>query len=420
MLRNSFSFIEERAQKHGPIFRTRLVGRPTAIITGPEAARLFIDEDRVSRSGAMLPHVQALFGGLSLPVMDGTAHHARKEVVMAAFTADALQSYLPTMQRLVDACLQRAAAREESRMVPMLKRLGIEILCQAVLGLRPGPVIDELLEDYARIVRGLVSLPLPLPGTPFSRAKQALERALTLHRANIDQHVHAVGTFQDDGVTRMLAARAQGGDVTLEALAVENHHLLVAGMIVWSWLAAGLVALDRHPQLRARLGEEVNRLVPTGPLEAAALDAMPYLKQVVDEIRRHTPVLQLAWGRARRTFTFGGYTVPENWMVLWGVSASHMRPEIYPHPDRFDPDRFSAERAEHRRHACAFVPNGAGERLGHLCAGYELAPLLLSVFLVQLLRSFTWEIPRDQRLDYDFSQVPPEPRDGLRVRLRTR
>src|SRR5258707_1089501 len=74
LLRDGFGFVEERARRYGPIFRTRILGRKTAVITGPEATALFIDSGKVQRSGSMPGHIQALFGGLALPVLDGDVH----------------------------------------------------------------------------------------------------------------------------------------------------------------------------------------------------------------------------------------------------------------------------------------------------------------------------------------------------------
>jgi cytochrome P450 len=105
-------------------------------------------------------------------------------------------------------------------------------------------------------------------------------------------------------------------------------------------------------------------------------------------------------------------------MVLWGTAASHMRPEVYPEPERFDPERFAPGRTEQARHPHAFAPNGAGDAMsGHKCAGYELAPTVLQVFTVELLRSCTWTVVPGQDLSYDWTQAPPPPKDGLRVRL---
>ena len=106
-------------------------------------------------------------------------------------------------------------------------------------------------------------------------------------------------------------------------------------------------------------------------------------------------------------------------MVLWGIRSSHLRAEVYPEPEKFDPARFAAPRDEHRRHEFAYVPNGAGDaHAGHKCAGYELAPLMLQVFVAQLLRGgYRWTVTPGQDLSLDWRHVPPEPRDGLKVRL---
>ena len=99
-LKNGFAFVEAGARRHGPIFKTNLFGRETAVITGPEASALFIDSARVQRAGAMPPHIETLFAGRSLPLLDGEEHRDRKYFVMAGFTREALASYLPVMQKL--------------------------------------------------------------------------------------------------------------------------------------------------------------------------------------------------------------------------------------------------------------------------------------------------------------------------------
>jgi hypothetical protein len=45
--------------------------------------------------------------------------------------------------------------------------------------------------------------------------------------------------------------------------------------------------------------------------------------------------------------------------------------------------------------------------------------MLLEVFIIELLR-WTWSFPPDQDFTLDFRQVPPPPRDGLRVQLARR
>jgi cytochrome P450 len=417
-LKDGFAFVEQRSQKLGPVFRTKILGRPTAVIVGPAAAAAFVDESLVQRDGAMLPHIQTLFGGRALPVLDGEEHRERKGFVMAAFTPEALAAYVPQMQDQIAAALTRwAATGAEIQWLDELKRLALETICTTVLGLAPGATLDAVARDYEIVGGGFSSLPLPVPGTAYARARRALARILAVYEKNVVDHQAAP---RADGLGRILAARSgrDGRPIRVDEAKMELHHIVVAGLIVWAWFVTAAVELDRHPDVRERLRAEVAAL-PAGPLTPEALASCRYLTQVSMEIRRVSPVVHVFFGKARKTFELGGHRIPKGWMVLWGIRSSHLRPEIYPDPERFDPDRFSPERHEQTRHEHAFVPNGAGSALGgHKCAGYEMAPLFLQTFLVELLRGrYQWTFAPGQDLSLDYTRVPPAPRDGLRVRI---
>src|SRR5262249_61837858 len=98
------------------------------------------------------------------------------------------------------------------------------------------------------------------------------------------------------------------------------------------------------------------------------------------------------------------------------VTPTHMAYGVYSDPARFDPDRFSSERAEDRRHEHAFVPQGAGPMTGHRCPGLDFATNFMAVFGAVLLRGYAWELP-PQNFALDYSKVPPEPKDRLRARV---
>jgi cytochrome P450 len=418
LMRDVFGFVETRAKQHGPVFRTRILGRPTAVIVGPDATAKFIDDADVQREGAMPSNVEALFGGRALPVLDGEEHHLRKRMVMAAFTHEAVASYVPALAALADRALERWAAAGEVRAADELRRLAIEAIGAAIVGLGPGPELDGLRADYDLVLRGFQALPVALPGSAFARAKRAMKRILAAWVRAIREHQAGP---REDGLSRMLAA-ATGSSLDAEAIAREVHHVVLAGVVVWGWCARAIVELDRHPGVRARLLAEVDAGSAAATPTLNAIEALTYLDQVVSEVRRISPVVPVSFGKARRTFTFAGHTIPAGWMVLWATAASHTRPDVYPDPERFDPDRFGAGApAESARHPCAFAPNGAGDLMtGHKCAGYFLAPTLLKIFLVQLLRRYTFSLTPKQNLEYDWSQIPPPPKDGLRLRLQPR
>src|SRR4051812_10976905 len=131
--KNPFRFIEERLATHGRIFRSNVLGRKTAIVAGPEAAGRFIDPSVVMREGSMPPHVQELFGGRSLPLLDGDVHRARKTAVVAALNRAALTDYLPVIQQTTESYFRRWLHAGEIRWLDEMKRLSIEVICTTVI-----------------------------------------------------------------------------------------------------------------------------------------------------------------------------------------------------------------------------------------------------------------------------------------------
>lgn len=56
-----------------------------------------------------------------------------------------------------------------------------------------------------------------------------------------------------------------------------------------------------------------------------------------------------------------GKKVPAGATVVITTYKLHRRPDVYPNPDKFDPDNFLPERSANR-HYYAFVPFSAGPR----------------------------------------------------------
>jgi cytochrome P450 len=403
--KNPFGFIDERLAKHGRIFRSRLLGRNAVVVAGPEAAGRFIDNAHVERRDSMPPHVQELFAGISLPLLDGEAHRERKRAVNQAFTRAAMADYLPRMQSSVETAFRRWSTAGEIRWLDELKRLSIEVICSTIMGLHPGEEIDALRRDYEVVLAGFATLPNNLPGTRYNKALKARDRIMDFFRNTVRaRRQNPTG----DGLSRILAAdpNLADGDAALEL-----HHIVIAGFIVFGELVAIVRQLTDHPDVRARLSTEV--------AGAGSFESMPYLLQVVNEVKRLTPIIPGVFGMAKEGFELDGMTVPAGWMILWSVTPTHVAHGVYSDAARFDPDRFSPERAEERRHEHAFVPQGAGPVTGHRCPGLDFASVLMAVFTAALLRGYTWELP-PQNFALDYSKVPPEPRDGLRARVSAR
>jgi cytochrome P450 len=408
--KNPFRFIEDRLAAHGRIFRSHLLGRKTAVVAGPEAAGKFIDSGVIMREGSMPPHVQELFGGRSLPLLDGEVHSGRKKLVNQAFSRAAITAYLPIIQQTVERYFRVWPGRGEIRWLDELKGLAIEVICTTVMGLPPGNEMDRLREDYGILTGGFAALPINMPGTRYRKALQARDRILEVLRRLVRERRQ---TPTDDGLSRMLTA-ALTSEATLsdDDAALELHHIVIAGFIVFAELGSIVQQLTAHPDVRAKLAAEVEAVSPSGPLTLQTLMSMPYLLQVVNEVKRLTPIVAAVFGKTKKPLEFDGVSIPAGWMVIWAVTPSHVAQSHYTNPTAFDPDRFSTERAEEKRHEHAFAPQGAGPETGHRCPGLDFATYIMEIFAVVLLRGYSWQLP-PQNFEKDFSKTPPEPKDGV-------
>ena len=406
-LQSPFRFLEERRRRYGDVFRSNVLFRKVVFLSGIEGAEAFYDEDAITRTDAHPFPLVDLFGGDNMEMMDGAPHHKLKTATLAAFDDEAFARYVAEVQAPIDRTLERIAAAPGRPVIKQLQRLAIECIWTNVLG-PPGREADAIARDYAAIVTGLTSLPVAVPGTPYGRARAARDRLLARIGASISDR-RAAPT--DDGLSRMLAADPTMTDHEAQ---LEVHHFVIAGFIVYLLMGEVVRRLAEKPGLLERCREELGA---PRDLTLEALSDLPTCTNVVREAKRIVPLVPLAFGRARRSFSCSGYDVPQGWTVYLALHLNNHDERIFHDPDTFDPDRFSAQRAEDRSHPMAFIPQGAEPPTGHQCLGLNYSTLLVLSFMARLIGGYTWTLP-PQDLEPDERKVPPEPRDGLRVVLR--
>jgi cytochrome P450 len=107
----------------------------------------------------------------------------------------------------------------------------------------------------------------------------------------------------------------------------------------------------------------------------------------------------------------GAYRLEPDTYLVGCIYLTHRRPDIYPEPDRFRPERF----LERSFSPYEYVPFGGGVRR---CLGYGLAFQQMSVVLDELLRTFDLQGQRRPRLRVHRRAVMMVPTDPLRTAVR--
>jgi cytochrome P450 len=98
------------------------------------------------------------------------------------------------------------------------------------------------------------------------------------------------------------------------------------------------------------------------------------------------------------------------------VHLQHHQADLWPDPERFDPDRFAEDRREDKVHRHAWEPFGGGV---HKCLGMFFAGAEVKLILHQLLRRFTWTVDPGYEVPLNYYSLP-FPKDGQPVDLELR
>jgi cytochrome P450 len=133
------------------------------------------------------------------------------------------------------------------------------------------------------------------------------------------------------------------------------------------------------PHVEQRIRAELESVVGTGPLTAAHLPQLEYLDAVIKESLRVRPIMPAGGARlVRRPFAIGGYTIPPGAILVNAMHLLHRRPELYPEPDVFRPERFLGRRVID---PYEWTPFGGGIRrcIGYAFALFEMKTVLATV-----------------------------------------
>ncbi|XP_044271793.1 cytochrome P450 4c3-like [Tribolium madens] len=118
------------------------------------------------------------------------------------------------------------------------------------------------------------------------------------------------------------------------------------------------------------------------------LQNFKYMERCIKESLRLYPSVHFisrALGADMRTHK--GYLIPKDTITVIHIYDLHHNPDIYPDPEKFDPDRFLPENSQ-KRHPFAYLPFSAGPRN---CIGQRFAMLELKAAICAILAKFVLE-----------------------------
>ena len=385
----------------GPLGYSR---RSIMIVNDPVLTKpILADPDDIYPKNDLMVGALAPLVGNSMFVSSGDTWRRQRAMIDPAFSHMRLAKAFPAMDAAVDdfeVRLNEMAASD----VPMsldlaMGQLTADIICRTVFSASlVNETARDVFESFAFFERTVAHVEVMrlIFGKPFDTIPQrpdVLEACarIRFHIGGLlDRHLEA-GAHFDDIAARVITARDLATDTafTREELIDQlgvfflAGHETTASALTWAMFIAGV-----RPEVGVRIRAEVTEIAGDGPLNFEHVKRLTYTRNVFKEVLRLYPPITFIPRVANQATMIGTKKIKRGTMVMISPWAIHRHQKLWPNPDAFDPDRFSAAR-EHDIVPGSYIPFGSGPRV---CVGAAFATTEATLILARLLRRFTFEV----------------------------
>jgi sterol 14alpha-demethylase len=422
--KNPFEYMMTLRRSLGEIGEFRMFHQKMVLMTGPEANEAFFRAPDAQLDQSQAYKIMTPIFGKGV-VFDAPPHKKDQQLkmLMPVLRDKPMRGYAQVIVQEVEQMIARWGDTGEIDLLEFMKELTIYTSSHCLLG---NEFRYELNEEFAKIYHDLEKgvnplafvfpyLPLPV----FRRRDKARARLQELVAGIIAKRAQKPEK-SEDAFQMLIDARYDDGtqlsahEITgmLIGTIFAGHHT-TAGTAAWT-----LLELARRPdQIKAVLNELDAHFGNDGEVTFQSLREIPVLENVIKEVLRLHPPLIFLIRKVMQDFHFKDYTVKAGKYVCTSPRVSHRIADIFPDPEKFDPDRYSEARQEDAR-PFSWIAFGGGK---HKCSGNAFAMLQLKAIFSILLRRYTFELIDDKdTYQDDFTQMVVQPAAPCRVRYRKR
>ena len=381
--------MDECAARFGDVFTLHLPSSPPIVMfSHPDAIKtIFTGDEEDLRAGEANFRLEPILGRQSLLLLDGKEHLRERRLLQPPFHGDRMLAYGAVMRDIAAEAVGRWPLGRPFAIHPEMQGVTLDVILRTVFGLDEGPTKRDLRAAL------LALLTIGSNGQTLLAAQQsngnragaaarffaARERVDRLLYTEIVARRRADVTGRADILSLLAQATYEdGAPLTDEALRDELMTMLLAGhettATALAWAVSHVLA---DAEVRARLASELRDAGPA-PLDPQRVTKLEYLDAVCRETLRLTPIVPLVGRRLTRPMTIGGVDLPAGVVASPCIYLAHRRPDRWPEPTRFRPQRF----LESKPTPYEFLPFGGGVRR---CLGMAFALVEMKIVLAEVL-----------------------------------
>jgi cytochrome P450 len=360
--------------------------------------------------------------GNGLLTSGGSEHARNRKLIAPQLMPRRITQFAAVMVELAESVVNSWSDGQEVELFATMNKLTMEIVGRVLLSTNFGEehrladAITAAFEWEMKALTGAFVVPLGVP-IPRNRRMRAVLDYLHQEIDAIIAERRASGEEKDDLLSLLLSLKYDDGEPMSDEQIFDETLTLVgaaqetsADALSWTFYL-----LAKHPEVYARVREEVDRVLEGRPPVYEDLKQLPYCQQVYKESLRMYPPSSMMLRGALRDTTIGGYHVPAKATIGISPWALHHRPDIFVEPERFNPDRFEREQ-ERKLPKCGFMPFGSGHRV---CLGSHFALMEGQVLVAALAQMVELELIADHPVEPELL-INLRAKHGIKVRAHRR
>jgi cytochrome P450 len=414
-LTRPIAFMQDCRERFGDHFSVRFVGfrTPLVMVSHPSTIRALYATSENGLPPGRTFALRPLLGARSILLLEGREHLERRRVMLPPFHGERMRTYETTVREVVDHEVDSWPIGVPFAIQPRMAVITLEVILRAVFGVTDPARVAMLRDRLPRLLTRSSSPGLQFAAL-FARGIGAPDPLLRLRdlaapvdeilRAEIaDRRADPGVAAREDVLSLLISARfADGRGMDDAELRDQLMTLVLAGHeTTATGLAWAFDLLLGNPRALERLTDE----------PATLKDA--YARAVVAESLRLRPVIPLAGRHLQSELRTNELNLPPGTDVSPSIWLTHTRPEAYPEPFAFRPERFLDGPPD----TYSWIPFGGGVRrcLGAAFAEFEMRTVLQAVLARARLRRASPTPERVARRNVTLS-----PRHGTPVVLTAR
>ena len=405
-------FMRACAEAYGDAFTIRLFGAPPFVLCSQPAAvkEIFTGDPEVLLAGRGNEVLRPVFGANSVLLLDGARHRRERKLLMPPFHGERMRLYGGIMREIVDRSIDGWPVDQVFPIHKYMQQITLDIILRTVFGVDEGELLSRLralLVEFLGLVGSspvLLIRRLQVNLGPLTAWKRICELRGIIDQLLYDEIARCKKEAlqqRTDIMAMLVAARDEDGQpMSDDEIRDELITMLVAGhettATSLSWVVYRLL---QNPNVLARAQADVASVTGNGSedceLTAEQIAELSYLDAVIKETARLNPILPTVARYLEAPTRIGDCDLPAGCVVLPCIYLTHRRPDVWPEPETFKPERFVDRRVD----PYTFFPFGGGLRhcLGAAFAGYEMKIVLARMLSRVVLRpdpSYTVRVVR--------------------------